>query len=130
MACEVHSFFLKQGYAVGCVHPSDDLSDLELYVIPHWAMFDPAWVPNLTDWVNQGGVLVIGARTATKDLNNHVIADTLPGVLSQLAGVTVEEYGKQNAPEERPLWAYLPSAEVPERATGTKCSSLCPAPRM
>ncbi len=115
MASEAHNFFLKQGFATGCVHPSDDLSDLELYVIPHWAMFDPAWVPNLTDWVNQGGVLVIGARTASKDLNNHVISATLPGVLSQLAGVTVEEYGKQNAPEERPLWADLPSAEVQTR---------------
>jgi beta-galactosidase len=111
MAQEAHSFFQKQGYAVGCVHPSDDLSDLDLYIIPHWALFKPEWLNNLTDYVNHGGVLVIGARTASKDINNHVIAETLPGMLSHLVGVTVEEYGKQNASDQRPLWVYLPSAE-------------------
>jgi beta-galactosidase len=109
MANGIHTFFFKRGYAAGCVHPSDDLSDLQLYFIPHWSLFDSAWVDNLTDWVNRGGVLVIGARTASKDLNNHVISQPLPGVLSGLAGVTVTEYGKQNAPESRPLWAYLPA---------------------
>jgi beta-galactosidase len=113
VARTVHGFFLKRGYAIGCVHPSDDLSDLNLYVIPHWASFRSEWVANLTDWVNRGGVLVIGGRTGSKDMNNHVISETPPGVLSALAGVTVEEYGKQNAPEERTLWAYF-SAEQAE----------------
>jgi beta-galactosidase len=84
---------------------------VEVYVIPHWAAFDPAWVPGLTDWVNHGGVLIIGARTATKDLNNHVIGKTPPGVLSTLAGISVEEYGKLNATAERPLWAFFPSGQ-------------------
>lgn len=115
MAREVHAHLLQNGYAVGCVHPSDDLSDLALYVIPHWAVFDPAWVAPLRAWVEKGGVLVIGARTATKDLNNHVVAATPPGVLSELAGVTVEEYGRQNAPEERPLWLRMPGGEIQSR---------------
>ncbi len=115
MAREVHGVLLQKGCAVGCVHPSDDLSDLALYVIPHWAVFDPAWVAPLRAWVEQGGVLVIGARTATKDLNNHVVAATPPGVLSELAGVTVEEYGRQNAPEERPLWIDLPGGALQSR---------------
>jgi beta-galactosidase len=33
-------------------------------------------------------------------------------VLSELAGVTVEEYGKQNAPAARPLWVFLPKDEI------------------
>jgi beta-galactosidase len=115
IALGIHSSLLQKGYAVGLVHPSDDLTDLELYVIPHWGLFDPAWVPNLTEWVNRGGVLVIGARTGTKDLNNHVISTTPPGVLSELAGITVEEFGKQNAPDERPLWVYLPGGECQSR---------------
>jgi beta-galactosidase len=111
-AREVHRFFLKKGYAVGCVHPSDDLADLQVYVIPHWAVFDPQWVANLTDWVNRGGVLVIGARTATKTLDNHVSDQTPPGVLARLAGIHVAEWGKQNAAAERPLWVYMPAAET------------------
>lgn len=112
MAYTVHNFFFRRGYAVGCVHPSDDLSDLNVFVIPHWSLFDPAWIANLTDWVNRGGILVIGARTGTKDMHNHVIAETPPGALSSLAGVAIAEYGKQNAPEERPLWVYFPSNQV------------------
>lgn len=115
MAETIHTFFNRKGYAVGCVHPTDDLSDLELYVIPHWAVFDPTWETHLSDWVDQGGILVIGARTASKDLNNNVIADPLPGVLTGLAGVTVEEYGKQNAPEERPLWVYFAADQAQSR---------------
>ena len=110
-AREAHNFFLEKGCAVGCVHPSDDLSGLGLYIIPHWAIFNPDWLPALTAWVERGGVLVIGARTASKDLRNHVIFEPLPGLLSALAGVTVEEYGKQNAPDERPLWAYFNAGE-------------------
>jgi beta-galactosidase len=99
----VHTFFTRKGYAVGCVHPSDDLSNLKLYVIPHWALFNPAWLPNLQAFVEGGGVLVLGARTATKDWHNNVVAETPPGVLARLAGVQIIEYGRQNAPEKRPL---------------------------
>ncbi len=113
VARDVHAWCLEQGFAVGCVHPSDDLSDVQVYVIPHWAVFDPAWVPGLTDWVKRGGILILGARTATKDMNNHVVAMTPPGVLTPLAGITVEEYGKQNAPAARPIRAVFPTGECP-----------------
>jgi len=99
----VHSAFLTRGYAVGCVHPSDDLGDLKAYVIPHWATFNPEWFPNLQAYVEGGGVLVIGARTATKDWHNNVVADTPPGIFTRFAGVRVIEYGRQNAPDQRSL---------------------------
>jgi beta-galactosidase len=71
--------------------------------VPHWALFNPDWVPNLQAFVEGGGILILGARTATKDRHNNVIADTPPGVLYQLAGLQVVAYGRQNAPEKRPL---------------------------
>lgn len=111
VAREAHAFFLEHGYAVGCVHPSDDLDGLSLYIIPHWGVFDPNWVPALAEWVQKGGVLLVGARTASKDMNNHVVPETLPGVLAPLTGVTVEEYGRQNAPDQRPLWISFASGE-------------------
>jgi len=103
MAETVHGVFHRAGYAVSVIHPSDTLAGLRLYIVPHLAIFDPAWVPALERFVNEGGTLVIGARTACRDLASNVVADTLPGVLRDLAGVTVEEYGRQNRPELRPL---------------------------
>ncbi len=99
----VHSHFYGKGYAVGCVHPGDSLEGLNVYFVPHFAVFDPAWIAGWTSWVAAGGVVVIGARTGSKDLNNNVVAETLPGALRELVGATVEEYGRQNRPDKRPL---------------------------
>ncbi len=112
VAERVHHFLTKKGYAVGCVHPADDLSDLKVYIIPHWALFNPAWLPNLQAWVENGGTLVIGARTATKDWNNNVVAETPPGILSKLAGIKVIEYGRQNAGDKRRLPIRFPKGRV------------------
>jgi len=104
IAAQVHGEFFKRGWSSGCVHPEDDLTGIKLYVIPHWIIFRSEWLPNLRRFVEGGGVLVIGARTATKDEHNNVVADTLPGLLREMAGLTVEEYGRQNAPDQRPLY--------------------------
>jgi beta-galactosidase len=103
MAETVHGVFHRSGHAVGVVHPADVLSGLRLYIIPHFAIFDPAWVPALERFVSDGGTLVIGARTACRDLRSNVVPDTLPGALRALVGATVEEYGRQNRPDLRPL---------------------------
>ncbi len=99
----VHTHFYQRGNAAGCVHPGDDLAGLRVFFVPHFAVFDPAWIAGWEAWVREGGVLVVGARTGSKDLNNNVVADTLPGALRPLVGATVEEYGKQNRPDKRPL---------------------------
>jgi beta-galactosidase len=129
---QVHRELFESGHAVGCVHPADDLEGVKLYVVPHWAVFDPAWVGGLERWVSGGGVLVVGARTATRDLDNNVVAQTLPGCLRPLLGVTVEEYGRQNRPDQRPLSFAVGDAVVRselwyealacDKGTGAFCS--------
>ena len=103
MAEAVHGVFYRAGYAVGIVHPEDSLAGLNLYVIPHFALFDPAWVPALERFVTDGGMLVVGARTGCKNVHNNVVSETLPGALRVLVGATIEEYGRQNRPDRRPL---------------------------
>jgi beta-galactosidase len=103
VAGELHGHLWRAGYRVGAVHPGDNLAGVKLYIIPHFALFDPKWLPGLEAWVREGGVLVLGARSGTKDLDNNVVTDLLPGVLRQLTGATVVEYGRQNRPEQRPL---------------------------
>ena len=47
----------------------------------------------------RGGTVILGGRTGSRDVNNHVIRDTSPGkTLSALAGITVEEFGLLTAP--------------------------------
>jgi len=108
-----HRSFWKSGFAVGCVHPEDDLTGVKLYIIPHWVCFDPEWVKPLTAFVEAGGTLVIGARTGGRNFDNQVVAETLPGCLRELVGATVEEYGKESANSARPKHLKLGDKEVP-----------------
>jgi len=103
VAAELHGSFWRSGYRVGVVHPSDALEGLKLYIIPHLSLFDPAWLPKLESWVRDGGTLIVGARSGTKDLDNNVVTSPLPGVLRNFVGANVVEYGRQNRPEQRPL---------------------------
>jgi beta-galactosidase len=112
MAEAVHGAFYRAGHAVGIVHPADTLAGVKLYIVPHFAVFDPAWVPALERFVAEGGTLVVGARTACRDLRSNVVPDTLPGVLRSLVGATVEEYGRQNRPDRRPLALRWDGAEA------------------
>ncbi len=112
MAWETHGVFYRAGHAVGVVHPADALAGLKLYVIPHFAIFDPAWVPALEKFVREGGTLVVGARTASRDLRSNVVPDILPACLRALVGASVEEYGRQNKPERRPLALRIDGADT------------------
>ena len=108
--------FNTAGYAVGCVHPGDPISGIDVYLVPHFTLFRQEWVPGLEAWVRAGGTLVIGARTATKDPHGNVVAETLPGILRAMTGTRVEEYGRLNRPEARPLslgFKHAPADPVP-----------------
>ena len=60
-----------------------------------------------------GGTVVIGARTGTRNEDNHVIRETAPGTsLSQLTGVRVEDFGRLAAPGANGLF------DVMERSGG------------
>ncbi len=110
---DVHRFFFERGLATGIIHPEDDLTQLKLYVIPHWAMFDTAWLPALQRWVEAGGTLVVGAMTATRDMHNNVVGQTAPGVLAALAGVTIADYTRVNEPRVRPMDLILDGHDTP-----------------
>lgn len=103
VASELHGHFWRAGHRVGVVHPGDSLEGVKLYIVPHFTVIDPAWLPRLEAWVRAGGTLVVGARSGTKDRDNNVVTDLLPGVVRPLVGATVVEYGRQNAEEQRPL---------------------------
>ncbi|MGF1678264.1 MAG: beta-galactosidase [Candidatus Methylacidiphilales bacterium] len=113
IAEKVHSWLYRQGIAVGCVHPADVLDGLKLYIIPHWVIFKREWVEPLEAFVQKGGVLVVGARTGTRDQLNNVVAETPPGLLRGLVGASVEEYGRHNLPECRPLMLKASHGAVP-----------------
>lgn len=97
----IHRFLHTNHIAVGCLHPDDDLTGVKVYVLPHWVIVTPTVAEKLRAYVEAGGVLVVGARSATRTIDNTVIAETIPGVLRPLVGATVREYTRQNEPSVR-----------------------------
>lgn len=83
--------------------PASPLDGLKVDFVPHFSVFDLAWLASSEPWVKNGEVLVIGARTASIDPSGNVIGESPPGVLRDLAGVRIEEYGRQNQLDLRPI---------------------------
>ncbi|MHB1295557.1 MAG: beta-galactosidase [Anaerolineae bacterium] len=79
--------------AVGYVNPNDSFAGIRLLVLPHMVLCDDALAAKLTAYVESGGTLLVGGRSATKNKDNVVNATTPPGLLAGLVGATVEEYG-------------------------------------
>jgi beta-galactosidase len=80
-------------------------------------------VKNLINYVNSGGHLILGQRSAMKDDDNGLWTQRQPGPLTDLLGGRVEQYyalvdavpvdGKWGAGEGQ-LWAELLSAQQPD----------------
>jgi beta-galactosidase len=94
----IYRQMLMNHLAAGLVDAADSFDGLELIVVPSFVLMDEDLTARLTEFVEDGGVLVASARTATRDRDNHVIAQTPPGLLSELFGVTVEEFGALRSP--------------------------------
>jgi beta-galactosidase len=94
----VYRQMLLRHLPAGLVDAADSFDGLELIVIPSFVLMNEALATKLRAFVEGGGVLVAAARTATRDRNNHVIAQTPPGLLAELFGVTVEEFGVLPSP--------------------------------
>ena len=99
-----HNWLYIAGHAAGCVHPEDDLTGLRLYIIPHWAYFESR-VGSAAGGVGARGRHAGHRRPAPPPARAGTTSSPkpLPGCLRELAGVTVVDYGRQNAPEKRPL---------------------------
>jgi len=90
----LHRLCFERGVPCGFLHPEDDLSRVKVLFVPHWVIWKDEWTERLERYARAGGTVVIGARTGSRDVDNHVIRDTAPGrSLSALCGITVEEFG-------------------------------------
>ena len=74
------------------VWPDSPFDDYAMLVAPHLKLIEPSLVAKLRRFVRNGGTLVLGAQTGSKDRNCHLVEQTPPGLLAELAGVEVEAW--------------------------------------
>jgi len=83
----------------GLVQTADGLAGLRLLVVPSMPLMDDGLAGKLRAFVEGGGLLIVTARTAIRDRDNQATPMTPPIFLSDLCGVSVEEFGKCPAGE-------------------------------
>ena len=102
----------KAHYSVGFVHPADDLEGIKLIVMPSWAIVTDETASALEAFVENGGTLVITARSGIKNSDSHVISTTPPGLLARVSGCHVEEATRVNEPEATPNSFVIDGVEI------------------
>ena len=87
--------FYEMGLAVDFVKPDEDLKNYSLVLAPALVMLNEMEKENLTEYVRQGGNLLITFRSGIKDSYNNMLMDTVPGSLKELTGTRVRDYDPQ-----------------------------------
>jgi beta-galactosidase len=93
----------KKHVAVDVVSPEADLSKYKVVVAPSLYVLTQETATTLERFVENGGVLLVTPRTGVKDETNAVVNEPLPGLLSRLCGVSVEDYDSLPAGVTTPL---------------------------
>ncbi|MGN0314344.1 MAG: beta-galactosidase [Fusicatenibacter sp.] len=90
---EYYRALLKHGITADVIQPNDaSLSNYKIVIAPNLMLISKADAENLKHYVEAGGHLIVGVRSGMKNENNVVIDTPWPGELSDLCGVTVDEF--------------------------------------
>ncbi len=102
----------NRNIGVDIVPPGADLSRYRLVIAPALYILPAAAADSLRSFVQNGGMLIATARTGVKDEANAIVDRYLPGLLSDVCGVEVEDYDVQPADVTIPLELTLPDQET------------------
>jgi beta-galactosidase len=123
---EIYSYYkpLRDlAQSIDIVNPGVSLSRYKLVVAPGLNVLSDAEAKNLIAYVEQGGNLVLGQRSAMKDIDNALQVNRQPGPLVPLLGGRVEQYYALTEPVPvsgswgtgtSKVWAELLSAQSPD----------------
>lgn len=88
----VHQAFVRYGLNVDIIDEHADISGYKIVCAPALYVTDSTTVKRLRDFTENGGTVVLTARSGVKDENNNCIMEPLPTVYRELVGCHVTEY--------------------------------------
>jgi beta-galactosidase len=109
-----YNALFRAGVNVDMIRTTDDFSKYRAVIAPDLHVLPDAVARALSDYVAKGGVLLTDCRTGVKDETNLCHARTLPGLLSEALGITIEEY--EGLPDDLP-YAMVGTPGFPETLT-------------
>ncbi|WP_121613511.1 beta-galactosidase [Mesobacillus foraminis] len=81
---------------------AEELLKYKLLVYPHAAILTQETADLLSEYVQKGGKLILGARTGYKNEHGHCNMAPFPGPVSELCGISVEDFTRVGPYEEAP----------------------------
>ncbi|OPZ28242.1 MAG: Beta-galactosidase BgaA [Lentisphaerae bacterium ADurb.BinA184] len=82
----------RAGVNLDMIRPTDDFTAYSVVIAPHLYVLPDPVARALADFVAKGGVLLTDCRTGVKDGTNLCHDRTLPGLLGDALGISIEEY--------------------------------------
>jgi beta-galactosidase len=124
---QIYRAFHQHNTSVDVIHPNADLSSYELIIAPALHLVTETIAENLKHYVETGGTLVVTQRTGVKDESNTVVNQRLPGMLTEICGVEVEEYASLSSHMQNSLqFTSSDLADAPCVSVGILCDILKP----
>lgn len=87
-----HRAITKLGIGCDVINWQESLAGYKVIIAPSLYVLNAEAVAKLEKFVADGGRLILTYRTGVKEMNNQCVMAPLPGLLSPLAGIVVEEY--------------------------------------
>ena len=87
-----YNALFRAGVNVDMIKPGDDFSNYRALLAPDLFILPDELAKRLSAYVKKGGVLLTDCRSGVKDETNLCHARTLPGLLSDALGISIEEY--------------------------------------
>lgn len=88
----LHSALLRMGVGADVINWREDFQGYKFVIAPMLYLIDEEMAGKLKLYVENGGTLVLTTRSGVKNMNNVCLPDRLPNLLTELAGVYVDEY--------------------------------------
>ncbi|MEO5888379.1 MAG: beta-galactosidase trimerization domain-containing protein, partial [Anaerolineales bacterium] len=89
---QVYGALWAHNISVDVISPTAALSEYDLVIAPALHILTEEVAAHLREYVYGGGTLVVTPRTGVKDIDNVVVNQPLPGLISDVLGIIVEEY--------------------------------------
>jgi beta-galactosidase len=87
-----HRALIRAGVNTDMIQPRQDFLRYKVIFAPHLYILPDDVACKLNDFVVKGGVLICDGRTGVKDGTSLMHPRTLPGLLGDSLGITIEEY--------------------------------------
>lgn len=89
---QYHRAFTKHGIGCDVIDWRVTIDAYKIVIAPSLYLLDEVIAGRLEDFAAGGGTLIITNRSGVKNMNNICVMQPLPGLLSEAAGVQVDEY--------------------------------------